>query len=233
MVAGVAEQHPSVTEVASAAEPVVNTGPATPAAVLVFLPGAAYGGLDTGPVGADPVADVPPSLWADQGLGVVTPRIADVLSAQEREADLALRRMLAYARAMADAPIWLVGPGPEIRAALEQLPLGTGKVSGVVMTSVSSPAGTCSETVVYSSPGAGGLPTVQVRSSGDACRTIGPGARPPVFEQVPPSPAPRTPRTILVHTEQGQAAAATAAAREDRTPLVRLIADRIKQSPQT
>lgn len=215
-----------------AAEPVVYTGPATPAAVLVFVPGESpYGGASVTPASSNPLSDIPPSLWADQGLGVVTPRITDVLLNEEREADLALRRMLAYARAMADAPIWLVGSAPEVRSALERLPAGRGTVSGIVITSVSSPAGTCSQTVVYSNRGVGGVPAVQVRSSGDACGTISPGARPPVFEQVPQPSIPfKTPRLLLVRSEPRPASGGATVRRQDsETPMVRLIADRIKQ----
>lgn len=207
--------------------PVAYTGPATPAAVLVFLPGTGFGAPDM----ADVLGDVPPALWADQDLGVVTPRITDTLLAEERDMDRTFQHMLAYARAVANAPIWLVGSGPEIQNALASLPPGHGPISGVVVTSVSSPSGTCSRTIVYSSPSRSGVPTVQVRSSGNACEAgaeINPGMRPPVFEQVPQQPAPsRSPHTILVRNEKPQATPATNA-----RPLVRLIADRIKQSPQ-
>lgn len=212
------------------AERVAYTGPAAPAAVLVFLPETAPGMAAR----TDGFGDVPPTLWADQGLGVVAPRITDVLATDDRDMDLALHRMLAYARSMADAPIWLVGADPEIQSALASLPPGRGQISGVVVTSVSTPAGTCSETVVYSSPGKGAVPVVQVRSSGNACEGVKPGMRPPVFEQVPEPWAPsRSPHTILVRDNQGPAgnAAVGPSAPTNERPLVRLIAERIKQSP--
>jgi len=201
-------------------QPVAYKPAGSPVAVLVVMPGS----------GA--LADVPPALWADQGFDVITPRITEALLA-ERSADLARARMLAYARAMARAPIWLVGSGPEIQETLERLPAGAGQVSGVVMTSVSSPSGSCSRTVVYSSQGSGGQPTVQVRSAGNACDAIGisPGARPPVFEQVPePSPS-KLPRTLLVRADQ-PARGALAQARTNPPPLVQQVADRIKQAPE-
>ena len=49
----------------------------------------------------------------------------------------ALARLVASAHALADAPIWVVGPGPMIDAALAASQFGRG-VSGVVMTSVAS-----------------------------------------------------------------------------------------------
>lgn len=201
-------------------QPVAYTRAGPPVAVLVIMPGSGV------------LADVPSALWADQGFDVVTPRVTDALLAEERTADAALDHMLDYARAMARAPIWLVGSGPQIQAALERLPAGQ-HVSGVVMTSVSTPAGSCSRTVVYSSPGDGAQPTVQVRSSGNACGGIGisPGARPPVFEQAPePSPS-KLPRTILVRSDQ-PARGAVGQARISPLPLVRQVADRIKQTPQ-
>ncbi|MBV9757302.1 MAG: hypothetical protein JO047_09630 [Alphaproteobacteria bacterium] len=203
----------------NAVQPVAYAPSGPPVAVLVVMPG---GGA---------LAGVPPALWADQGFDVIAPRMTDAMLAEERSADAALGQMLTYARAMASAPIWLVGSGPEIQAALERLPAGE-HVSGVVMTSVSTPAGTCSRTVVYGSAGNGAQPTVQVRSSGDACGPdISPSVRPPVFEQVP-QPAPsRQPRTILVRADQ-PAHGAVAQARSNPLPLVRQVADRIKQAPQ-
>jgi hypothetical protein len=218
-----ANQPAAVAETAvpgSLVQPAAYTPSGPPVAVLVVMPGSGM------------LADVPPALWADQGFDVVMPRFTDALLAEQRSADAAFARMLTDARAMANAPVWLVGSGPEIQDALARLPAGQ-HVSGVVMTSVSSPAGSCSRTVVYASPGNGAQPTVQVRSSGDACNAIGisPGARPPVFEQVPePSPA-KTPRTILVRADQ-PARGAAVQARANPLPLVRRVADRIKQAPE-
>lgn len=199
-------------------QPAADAPSGPPVAVLVVTPG---GG---------PLADVPPALWADQGFDVIMPRIADAMLAEQRSADGAFGQMLADVRAMTRTPMWLVGTGPEIQAALERLPAGQ-HVSGVVMTSVVTAAGTCSRTVVYSSPENGAQPTVQVRSSGDACaQGMSPGARPPVFEQVPePSPA-KSPRTILVRGDEPRT---VAQARKHVLPLVRQVADRIKHAPES
>jgi hypothetical protein len=64
--------------------------------------------------------------------------------------EAAIERLVASARLLADAAIWLVGPGPAIEAAMPQL--GPGQVAGVVVTSVTSNAGSCSRTMYYSNP---------------------------------------------------------------------------------
>ena len=215
---GAAQQYP---EPVGFVGPTSYTGPAAPAAVLVFLPEVA------GPSGSDVLGTVPPVLWADQGLGVVTPRFTDALLAEQRDMDRDIGRMLADARAMTNAPLWLVGSGPQVQQALERLPAGAG-VSGVVMTSVSGPAGTCSQTVTYSSRGEGAPPVVWVSSSGNDCGAIAPGVRPPVMQEVPQPTPSRLPNAILVRNDHGGTQVAKAANQE---PLVRLIAARIKAAP--
>ena len=117
-----------------------------PAAVLVFLPA---------PAGVSDVATRDPALWAAQGFDVVMPRPlwTDRLVADQQAA---VARLLASAQALADAPIWLVGPSPTIEAAMPQL--GPGQVSGVVVTSVTSNAGSCTRTMYYSTPAPGPNP---------------------------------------------------------------------------
>jgi hypothetical protein len=210
--------------------PAAYAGPAAPAAVLVFLPDAGFG-RGFGSFGE--LASVPLALWTEHGLGVVMPRLDRAVLAEER----GIERLLAYARAMTTAPIWLVGPSPDIEWALERLPRAGGQVSGVVVTSVASPAGSCSQTVVYSSPGNGAAPTVQVRTTGNACDGVSPSVRPPVFEPMPePGSPPKLPGTILVHNDRHSAAAiaensSAAGSRQGKERLVRQIADQIKQSP--
>ena len=136
---------------------VYTTREAAPAAVLVFLPGL----VDFGDV---VIRD--PALWAAQGFDIVMPRRpwTDRLIADQQAA---VQRLLAPAQALADAPIWLVGPTPTIAAVMPQL--GPGQVSGVVVTSVTSTAGSCSRAIYYSSPGTGAEPKIVVETSGDAC----------------------------------------------------------------
>jgi hypothetical protein len=161
---------------------VYAVGPAAPAAVLVLWPGEDGLARD-------------PGLWTAQGFDVVMPQPADIyrLVADQQAA---LAKLVASAYALADAPIWVVGPGPVIDPALAAPQFGRG-VSGVVMTSVTSGAGSCSESFFYSDPGTGAPPKVEVKRSGD-CGTGMPviGGRQPSALPTPPAPGPNQPRLI-------------------------------------
>jgi hypothetical protein len=165
------------------------TGPSAPAAVLVFLPA-----IGT-PSSAEFLAREP-RLWAAQGFDVVMPQPSDFYRLIANE-QTALARLVASAQALSDAPIWLVGSSPVIDAALASAPpLGRGKVSGVVVTSVSSNTGSCSESVFYSDPGTGAAPKIEVRKSGDC--EAGPAPPSGRYPSVLPAPAarPNAPRII-------------------------------------
>ena len=175
---------PQATAVTPAAitEPATNyapapriyaVGPAAPAAVLVLWPG-------------DDNLARDPGLWTAQGFDVVMPRPADSyrLAADQQAA---LAQLVASAHALADAPIWVVGPGPVIDAALAAPQFGRG-VSGVVMTSVASGTHSCSESFFYSDPGTGAPPIVEVKRSGDC------GTGMPAIGERQPSMAPAVPR---------------------------------------
>ena len=102
---------------------------------------------------------------------------------------------------MTEAPVWLVGPNPAIEAAMAAVPMAEpGQVSGVVVTSMTSGAGTCSERMIYSYSGNGAPPKVSVSKSGDCPAgspfgSVGGGSNPAI---APPMPAvrPNTPRVI-------------------------------------
>ncbi|MBV8504442.1 MAG: hypothetical protein JOZ58_18180 [Acetobacteraceae bacterium] len=162
---------------------VYAAGPAAPAAVLVLWPG-------------DDNLARDPGLWTAQGFDVVMPQPADIyrLVADQQAA---LAQLVASAHALADAPIWVVGPGPVIDAALAAPQLGSRGVSGVVMTSVASGTHSCSESFFYSDPGTGAPPQVEVRRSGD-CGTGAPAitGRQPSVLPAPAAPAPNRPRLI-------------------------------------
>ena len=177
----------------SGAAPVYAIGPNTPAAIVVMLPG------------PGDIMAASPQLWADQGFDVVTAPPAEFyrLAADQQAA---AARLIAQARALADAPIWLVGPNPAIEAAMASMPPGgPGQVSGVVVTSTSTGAGTCSEQMVYSYSGNGAAPKVSVSKSGNACppgsgfgpRSIGPGTN---SIEVQPQPAVRHHAPRLIET---------------------------------
>lgn len=183
--------------------------PAAPAAVLVLWPGGDGLARD-------------PALWTAQGFDVVMPPPADVyrLAADQQAA---LAQLVASAHALADAPIWIVGPGPVIDAALAAPQLGRG-VSGVVMTSVTSPAGSCSESFLYSDPGTGAPPEVEVNRSGDCgtgLSTI--GGRQPSVLPAPPGPRPNQPRLIE---------ASAVGKNLPRAARVRHLAELIKSAPR-
>jgi hypothetical protein len=187
------------------------TGPVAPSAILVFVPG-------TQTVGSDDLLIRDPSLWAAQGFEVVMPDIAQLIADRRT----ALEHLVSSARALAGAPIWLVGPGPAIEAAMPGLP--PGQVSGVVVTSVTSGAGSCSRTVFYSNPGTGAEPRVTVKTSGDAC---GAGESPVPSGVLPmPRARPGAPRII----EASIPAQASPAARR---PLIRHVAEEIKGLPSS
>jgi hypothetical protein len=162
---------------------VYAVGPAAPATVLVLWPSGDGLARD-------------PALWTAQGFDVVMPQPADIyrMVADQRTA---LVQLVASAHALASAPIWIVGPGPIIDAALAPPQFGRG-VSGVVMTSVTSGAASCSESFFYSDPGTGAPPRIRVSRSGD-CGTAAPetsGRQPPVAPAPPPAARPNQPRII-------------------------------------
>jgi hypothetical protein len=201
---------PAAPYVATPPGGIYAAGPAAPSAILVFVP-------VTRTVGRD-LLTRDPSLWAAQGLGVVMPDIAQMIA--DRQA--ALGRLVISARALADAPIWLVGSGPAIEAAMPQLP--PGQVSGVVVTSVTSDAGSCSRTVYYSNPVAGAEPRVTVETAGDACGA----GEPPVPSGVLPMPRarPGAPRIIEASIPDHASPAA-------QRPLIRHVAEEIKGPPSS
>jgi hypothetical protein len=164
---------------ASAAPEVYTTGPAAPAAILVFLPGA-------GSVASEP------ALWEAQGFDVVTPQPADIsrLIADEQAA---MARLIASAEAMANAPIWLVGPSQAIEAAIPQT---DGRVSGIIVTSETTPTYSCSESFSYYNPGTGAPPQVKVTRSGDCGANVPATAGHQPSGVQPPSAPPNRPRII-------------------------------------
>jgi hypothetical protein len=184
------EQAPAVTPAATSepapyyapAPRAYAFGPTAPPAVLVLWPSGDRLARD-------------PALWTAQGFDVVMPQTADIyrMVADQRAA---LAQLVASAHALADAPIWVVGPGPLIDAALAAPQFGRG-VSGVVMTSVTSGAASCSESFFYSDPGTGAPPKIQVSRSGD-CGTAAPenSGRQLPAAPVPPAARPNQPRII-------------------------------------
>jgi hypothetical protein len=168
---------------AAAAPQVYTAGPAAPAAILVFLPG------------ADVVAS-DPALWEAQGFDVVMPQPTDIYRlVADQEA--AMARLIASAEATANAPIWLVGPSQVIETAIPQ---AGDRVSGIIVTSAGSPTFSCSESFSYYNSGTGAPPQVKVSRSGNC----GPAGMPAITERQPsavaPAPAPRSNASPLIET---------------------------------
>jgi hypothetical protein len=193
------------------------TGPGGPAAILVMLPAP----------GDSLTAD--PALWAAQGFDVVTPPPGEIYRlAADREA--AFERLISSARAMADMPVWLVGANRAIEAALAGTPLaGPGQVSGIVVTSVTSNAGSCSERMTYSYAGNGTAPKITVSKLGEACPAGSPfdAGRSPAVVPRPPAARPTEPRVIEASTMPDSGSLAANAA------LVQHLATVIKASPSS
>jgi hypothetical protein len=202
--------EPAAAAAPGSAAQVYAVGPGAPAAILVMLPGPG----DT--------FTANPQLWTAQGFDVVTPTPAELYrfaADQERAA----AQLIAQAESLANAPVWLFGPSPTIEAAMASLPRDAGQVSGVVMTSTTSGAGTCSEEMTYSYAGNGAAPKVRIEKSGNACSPgspIGSGTNSAIAPAAPP--AHRAPRVIeaSVPLSAGSPASQRAAAQQ--------IADAIK-----
>ena len=191
-------------------------GPGAPAAILVML---------TGPGDA---TSADPRLWTAQGFDVVTPTPAEIEQIAANQ-EAAMTRLIAQAQAMTEAPVWLVGPNPAVEAALASMPpVGTGQVSGVVITSMTSGAGNCSERMIYSYSGSG-TPKMSVTKTGNACAPgslFGSGAN---STFAPPAPAvrPNSPRVIEASAQSGAGTPAASQA------AVTQVTDLIKAAPSS
>ena len=144
---------------------------------------------------------------------------ADRLLADQQAA---VARLFASAQALSDAPVWLVGSSPTIEAVMPRL--GPGQVSGVVVTSVTSNAGSCTRTMYYSNPGSGAEPNGVVKTSGDACGRSPSFGAPQAPSGVTPMPRvqPNAPRLIEASVPADRAA---------QQPFVKRLAEEIK-APQ-
>ena len=186
------------------------------AAILVFVAG-------MNALSRDDFLSRDPALWAAQGFDVVMPQPSwSTRLIADQEA--ALERLLASARSLADAPIWLVGPGPAIEAAMPQL--GPGQVSGVVVTSVTSNAGSCSRTMYYSNPGNEAEPKVVVNTSGDVCGATAPFAARRAPSGVVPVPHVHPNAPCIIETS-------IPADRIVQQPFVQRLAEEIKAPPSS
>jgi hypothetical protein len=158
-----------------------------------------------------------PALWTREGFAIVTPPPTALYQLAAAE-EAALARELASARRLADAPIWLLGPSPEIEAALAAPGSKGGEVSGVVIISSGAAAGICSESFSYFDPGTGAKPQVKFSRSGNCPPGSGFGIG---GSTIAPQPAvrPAAPRVI-----EAQAAPGTISRLAQREAVARLAA---------
>jgi hypothetical protein len=91
--------------------------------------------------------------------------VADMFARQEA----AMQQMMADMDSMMALP--LPGPDQIMHAAMRGMPEVAPGFS-VVVTSISVPGGTCSQTITFGAPSQGAQPVVNVVSSGNACGAI-------------------------------------------------------------
>lgn len=191
---------------------VYAVGPTAPAAVLVMLPG------------PQDMLTADPQLWTALGFDVVTPSPAEMYRiAADQQGVVA--QLISQARAIADSPVWVIGPNPAIEAAMAALPANGGEpVAEVVVTSMMNGNATCSERMVYSYSGNGVAPQVSVSQSGNACppgSSFGAGGNRAVTPAAPPTKS-KAPHLIEASAPTGSSSPSA---------RVRRIADLIKSAP--
>ena len=112
------------------------------------------------------------------------------------QADFPVARLFARQEAvmnrmMADMDSLLAMPLPDPRQMIQSVMNGMPRAapdSAVIMTSLTSGNGTCSETITYGYPANGGKPQVKVTRSGNACGAITASGPTVVFETPPTAP---------------------------------------------
>ena len=140
-------------------------------------------------------------VWVPAGATVML-----VPSAPSEQIDFPVARMIAQQEAMmrhmfADmdslmATMPVPDPSQMIRSVMDGMPR-VAPGTGVVMTSISTGNGTCSQTITYGYPGNGAQPQVKVVSTGDACGAISSSGPIHVTEPTPPAARAMTPHSRL------------------------------------
>jgi hypothetical protein len=164
--------------------------------------------LVTGLLIAAPAVAAPPDgghyVWVPAGASVVVLPSTPAMPVEFPVAHMLARQEAIMQRLSAemDSLLATAMPDPEqmIRSVTQGIPQA-GPGSGVVVTSISTGSGTCSQTITYGYPGNGGLPTVHVSSSGDACGALGPSG-PIGVMQATPIPQPVVPAPAAPHRER-------------------------------
>jgi hypothetical protein len=91
-------------------------------------------------------------------------------------------------------------PDQMIRSVMQGMPQ-VAPGSGIVVTSVTTGRGTCTQTITYGYPGNGGQPVTRVSSSGNACGAIG-SSMPTEVTQPAPGPRPNVPTPMAPRHER-------------------------------
>jgi hypothetical protein len=138
-------------------------------------------------------------VWVPPGATLVL-----VPATRAAPVDFPVARMIAQQdammqRMMADMDSLMAMPLPDpqqmIRSVMNGIPqIGPG--SGVVVTSITTGNGTCTQTITYGPQPNGGAPVVKTSSSGNACGAL--GSSPPVGVTQPLPAAPRQDRVWSV-----------------------------------
>lgn len=109
------------------------------------------------------------------------------------------RQQAIMQRMMADMDTLLATPMPDpeqmIRSVMDGMPRAA-PGTGILVTSISTGSGSCSQTVTYSYPGNGARPVMKVTNTGNACGVLRSSGPVSVTETVPPA-QPVTPEHVL------------------------------------
>ncbi|HLY88253.1 MAG TPA: hypothetical protein VKQ27_04650 [Acetobacteraceae bacterium] len=140
-------------------------------------------------------------VWVPAGEAVVVAPKAPTRPIAFPVVDMLARQEAMMQRIMADMDTMMAIPLPNpdqiMQAAMQGMPqLAPG--SSVVVTSISIPGGTCSQTITYGATSQGVQPVVKVVSSGNACGAIQANGPISVVQSTPiPQPAAQQPQQRL------------------------------------
>jgi len=185
-------------------ERVLYTGPANPRATLFLFVG------DEGQIELDNSGRIlkyatnflvrTEPLWLAQGFAVAIPAPpngASLVGKRHTAAYVdALAPAIDFARARANAPVWMVGNSAGSVSAASVAARLPGRVAGVVLTSSLAAPSRMGETVFDSDLGAIAVPALVVANRGDTCASASPGYAPQILAALT-----RAPRKELIYVE--------------------------------
>lgn len=145
------------------------------------------------------IAAPPPSgqyIWVPAGDAVVVVPKTPARQIDFPVVDIFARQEAMMQRMMADMDTMMAMPMPSPAQMIQSVMQGMPQVapgSSVVMTSISTGSGTCSQTITYDYPVNGGQPLMKVASTGNACGVIH-STGPIQVTQPVPAPQPLSPQ---------------------------------------